>query len=76
MKNGAYFDIRTKDNFVIKTLVKKEGGSIYPSFDLFSEKISLLKEYLGDFIVNTEIVNESGILVIKQPFIHGVCMSN
>lgn len=69
---GAYFKNYNHGNFVEKVLMKKKKGSLYPSFNDFSDKINLLKEYLGDFVVDTEIFRRNNRYYLKQPVIVGI----
>lgn len=52
---GAYFRNYNRGNFVEKVLIKKKNGLPYPNFNDFSNKINLLRKYLGGFVVDTEI---------------------
>ena len=68
---GAYFKCHPKAKFVIKTLIKKKGGSPYPSIAEFTKKINLLKKYLGDFIPETEILCDGKHIGVKQAKVEG-----
>lgn len=68
---GAYFRCYLKGKSYIKTLIKKRGGSLYPSLVEFSERVNLLKKYLRDFMPETEINYDGRYIRIKQDKIIG-----
>ncbi len=49
----------------------KKGGSPYPNFNDFTEKIKLLKKHLGNFMVDTNIYKENERYHLKQKFVSG-----
>lgn len=77
---SAYFRKYRKGNFFEKVLIKKAGGSLYPNFNDFSNKINLLKKYLGGFVVDTKISYRNNRYYVKQPIVIGVdlfdCLKN
>ncbi len=68
---GAYFKLQKIDNNVIKTLIKEEQGSEYPTLYEFKSKINLLKKYLSNNVVDTHIRQYGHNIEIKQLFIKG-----
>lgn len=69
---GSYFRNYNSGNFIEKVLIKKRVGSPYPDFKDFSDKINLLKKYLGKFIIDTEIFCQNDRYCVKQSIASGV----
>jgi len=74
METGSYFECRRDKVKIYKKLLNKAGGSIYPSTDYFIKKINILRKYLSEFVVETEIYEIDGRIQIIQPIINGVCL--
>lgn len=68
---GSYFRCYQRKKFIIKTLIKKRGGSPYPNSGEFNKKIALLKKYLADFVPKTEINYDGKYIRVKQTKILG-----
>ena len=68
---GAYFKCTKRDGIVQKTLIRKEGGSEYPTFEEFSSKIDTLKKYMGDFVLDSRVEYLGNRIRIVQPEFKG-----